>query len=154
MGMVDLLHLLHALGPPDALLLLAGVMVVGALAGEIIARRTRLPRLVGYTLAGWCAVALGAGLTMPLGNTARLVIDLSLALLLFEIGSRVRLRWLRRNPGLLATSVLESVVAGAAVFWALLVLLEQPVAAACAALAVPASAAVAGRVALTRRLTR
>jgi Kef-type K+ transport system membrane component KefB len=146
----DLPQFLQTLGAPDALMLVAAVLVVGALAGEIIARTTRLPRLVGYTLAGWVLAALELGVTMPLSDAARLVIDLALALLLFEVGSRVRLRWLRRNPGLLATSVLESIVAGVAVYAVLVWMFDLPhmAAAACAVLAVPASAAVAGRVAL------
>jgi Kef-type K+ transport system membrane component KefB len=146
----ELPQFLQTLGAPDALMLLAAVLVVGALAGEIIARTTRLPRLVGYTLAGWILAALELGVTMPLSDAARLVIDMALALLLFEVGSRVRLRWLRRNPGLLATSVLESLVAGVAVYVVLVWLfgLSHMAAAACAVLAVPASAAVAGRIAL------
>jgi Kef-type K+ transport system membrane component KefB len=137
-----------ALGPPDTLVLLAAVLVVGALAGEAIARLTRWPRVVGYTLAGWAAALGGFGVTMPLANSARVLIDMALALLLFEIGSRVRLRWLRNNPGLLATSALESLVAAVAVYATLTALGQAPmVAAACAVLAIPASAAVAGRVA-------
>jgi Kef-type K+ transport system membrane component KefB len=124
------------------------VLVAGALMGEFIARTTRLPRVVGYTLAGWAAALGGFGVTMPMAATPRLLIDLALALLLFEIGSRVRLRWLRHNPGLLAISVLESAAAAAAVYAALVALGQPPLGAgACAVLAIPASASVAGRVA-------
>ncbi len=134
---------------PDGLLVLAAVMVGGALAGEWIARATRLPRVVGYTLAGCVMAVAGMGPKLPLDGTARLIVDLALALLLFEIGSRVRLRWLRRNPGLLATSLTESLLGAVAVFGSLAALGVAPkVAGACAVLAVPASAAVAGRVAL------
>jgi Kef-type K+ transport system membrane component KefB len=141
--------LLNALGRPDDLVWLAAVLVVAALAGEAIARTTRLPRLVGYTLAGWLTALAGHGATLPLAGAASLVTDLALALLLFEIGSRVRLHWLRRNPGLLATSLLEA-AAGAVAVYAALRGLELPpwTAAACAVLAIPTSAAVAGRVAL------
>lgn len=136
-------------GPPDELLLLAAMLVGGALAGEAIARTTRLPRLVGYTLAGWMAAATGLGASIPLEGVASLVVDLALGLLLFEIGTRVRLRWLRRNPALLATSVAESALGAGVVYAALWLWGEPPlVAAACAVLAMPASAAVAGRVAL------
>jgi len=148
MNLNELLSSMHFPAPPDQLWLVALVLVAGALAGEAIARTTRLPRLVGYTLAGGVAAAAGMGVQMPLDGSARLVIDLALALLLFEIGCRVRLRWLLRNPGLMATSLLESAVAAAAVYVALWQLgLEPAAAAACAVLAVPASAAVAGRVA-------
>lgn len=138
----------QAAGPPDTMIFLAAVVVGGALMGELIARTTRFPRVVGYTLAGWGAALGGFGVTMPLAPTARLLIDVALALLLFEIGSRVRLRWLRNNPGLMATSVLESAAAAVAVYAALVFLGQTPlVAGACAVLAIPASAAVAGRVA-------
>lgn len=137
-----------AMGAPDTTTLLAAVIVGGALLGEIIARHSRLPRVVGYTLAGGVAAVGGFGVTLPLSGTTRLLIDMSLALLLFEIGSRVRLRWLQSNPGLMATSLLESAGAGAAVYAALLYIGVAPLgAAACAVLAAPASAAVAGRVA-------
>jgi Kef-type K+ transport system membrane component KefB len=136
--------------PPDILMTLAGVLVLAALAGELIARTTRLPRLLGYTLVGWLAALAGLNLSLPFGPTERLLVDLALALLLFEVGSQVRLRWLRHNPGLLATSLLESLLAAAAVWGALRYLLGQDplVALACAIITVPASAAVAGRVAL------
>lgn len=138
----------QAAGPPDTMILLAAVVVGGALMGELIARTTRFPRVVGYTLAGWAAALGGFGVTMPLAPTVRMLMDVALALLLFEIGSRVRLRWLRHNPGLMATSVLESAAAAIAVYAALVFLGQAPlVAGACAVLAIPASAAVAGRVA-------
>ena len=138
--------------PPDVLMSLAAVLVVASLVGEAIARTTRLPRMIGYTLAGWLAAVAGLGVELPFGANERLLVDLALALLLFEIGSQVRLRWLRNNPGLLATSLLESLVAAGAVYFALL-WLDMPTlaAAACAVLTIPASAAVAGRVALELR---
>ena len=135
-------------GPPDATILLAAVVTGGALVGELIARYSRLPRVVGYTLAGWLAAVGGFGASLPLPGNMRLLIDLALAILLFEIGSRVRLRWLQNNLGLMATSLLESAAAALAVYAALVYFGQPPlVAGACAVLAIPASAAVAGRVA-------
>jgi NhaP-type Na+/H+ or K+/H+ antiporter len=49
----------------------------------------------------------------------RVAIDGALALLLFEAGARLKLRWLVRNPWLLATSVAESLLTGVAVFFVL-----------------------------------
>jgi Kef-type K+ transport system membrane component KefB len=138
--------------PPDVLMSLAAVLVVASLVGEAIARTTRLPRMIGYTLAGWLAAVTGLGVDLPFGTNERLLVDLALALLLFEIGSQVRLRWLRNNPGLLATSLLESLIGAVAVYAALRWFDMPPLAAAaCAVLTVPASAAVAGRVALELR---
>lgn len=134
---------------PDAVFWAALLLVAGALAGEVIARTTRLPRVVGYTAAGCAAAWAGLGPGMPFGGTVRLLVDVALALLLFEIGSRVRLRWLRFNPALFWTSLAEATLSGAAVFAVLLWLdVGTTTAAFCAVLAIPSSAAVAGRVAM------
>jgi Kef-type K+ transport system membrane component KefB len=147
---------------PMLLFALAAVLVLGALAGELVARTARLSRVVGYTAVGAGAAALGHGMPVPWPEAVALIVDIALGLLLFEIGSRVHLGWLARNPGLLATSVLESALAGVAVGGVLFALgIDVSVAAACAVIAMPGSAAVCGRVALemgaagqvTRRIT-
>lgn len=134
---------------PDHIFWVALLLVVGALAGELIARWTEFPRVIGYTAAGFVAAWAGFGPGLPMFDTARLIVDLALALLLFEIGSRVRLRWLRFNPALFWTGLIESVFGAVAVFAVLDWLgVDMRVAVACAILAIPSSAAVAGRVAL------
>ncbi|RZJ10501.1 MAG: sodium:proton exchanger [Rubrivivax sp.] len=138
-----------AVTPSSELMFIVGVLLAGALAGEFIAATTRLPRVVGYTLAGCLAAAFGHGVTMPLSGAAQTVTDLALGLLLFEIGSRVNLRWLRRNPGLLATSLVEALLSGVAVAAVLRLFdVSWATAVACAILAMPAPAAVSGRVSL------
>lgn len=148
--------------PPEPVFWFALLLVGGALAGELIQRMSRLPRVVGYTVVGVLAAASGYGATVPLTGSSRLVVDLALALLLFEIGSRVHLNWLRFNPALLASSLAESLCGAAAIFFALRELgIGTTDAMACAVLALPASAALAGRVAhelqadgqVTERLT-
>jgi len=70
-----------------------------------------------------------------------------MALLLFELGSRVSLRWLRVNPALLLTSAAESLLTFAAVFAALRwVGLEAHLAMAGAALFGVSAGSVIGRV--------
>lgn len=138
-----------AVTPSSELIFIVGVLLAGALAGEFIAATTRLPRVVGYTLAGCCAAAFGHGVAMPLGGAAQIVTDLALGLLLFEIGCRVHLRWLARNPGLAVTSLAEALLSAVAVAVVLrLFSLSWQTAVACAILAMPAPAAVSGRVAL------
>jgi Kef-type K+ transport system membrane component KefB len=138
-----------AVAPSGELIFVVAVLLAGALAGEFIAATTRLPRVVGYTLAGCVAAAFGHGVTMPLNGAAQVVCDLALGLLLFEIGCRVRLRWLRRNPGLAATSLAEALLSALAVALVLRLLdVGWQTAVACAILAMPAPAAVSGRVAL------
>lgn len=138
-----------AVTPSSELMFIVGVLLAGALAGEFIAATTRLPRVVGYTLAGCFAAAFGHGVALPLNGAAQTVTDLALGLLLFEIGSRVHLRWLRRNPGLAATSLAEAMLSALAVAFVLRLFdVGWQTAIACAILAMPAPAAVSGRVAL------
>ncbi|HUG21820.1 cation:proton antiporter [Piscinibacter sp.] len=142
------LHFEHWPPLPDLLFWVALTLMVGALLGEAVYRGLALPRIVGYSAAGMAVAMAGFGFgDGQLQGNVRLIVDLALALLLFELGSRVSLQWLRRNPVLLWTSAAESLVSFAAMVVVLLWLgLDARVAVVCAALAVPASGAVIGRV--------
>ena len=100
---------------PDTLLGAVLLAVIAALAGEAVWRVLRWPRLVGYVMVGTllALTGRGAGGDEP---ALRVVIDGALALLLFEAGARLRLKWLVRNPWLLATSVAEALLTGIVVF--------------------------------------
>ena len=87
-----------------ALILLAGLGT-----GELFRRVLLLPRISGYVLAG---VLLGPGtfgvLDRDMLESAQLLLDIALGLILFELGSRLDWQWFRRNRWLLASSVVES----------------------------------------------
>lgn len=102
---------------PDTLLGASLLMVLAALLGEVAWRRLRWPRLTGYAAVGAVLAMTGLGVQ---GDEAslRLAVDVALALLLFEAGARLNLRWLGRNPWLLASSLLEASLAGVAVLFA------------------------------------
>ena len=107
-GIADTLQIVPWPPQPDALLASAAVLVVGALLGQFAERVLGLPRIVGYGAIGM--VVAWAGFGLPEGRLPvawRLVVDLALAVMLFELGSRVHLRWLRRNPALGLTSAAE-----------------------------------------------
>lgn len=125
------------------------VVIVGALVGEAVFRWLGLPRIVGYALAGMGVGLAGYGMAAgALSPSLRVIVDLALGLLLFELGSRVYLRWLRTNPFLLVTSLAESLLTFVAVYLVMRSAgLEAPAAVALAVLAVPTSAAVISRVA-------
>lgn len=95
----------------------AAVLVVATLGGEVVQRFLRLPRITGYAAVGLLAGPAQFGLIGP-GEieSVRLVVYLSLALLLFELGIHVDLRWLRRNRLILASSVAEAATVFAATF--------------------------------------
>jgi Sodium/hydrogen exchanger family len=103
---------------PDTLVGATLLAVIAALAGEAVWRVLRWPRLIGYVMVGTLLALAGQGMagTEP---ALRLAIDGALALLLFEAGARLKLRWLVRNPWLLATSVAEALLTGVAVFFVL-----------------------------------
>ncbi len=135
---------------PDLLFWIAVVLLAGALLGDLAQRLLGLPRIVGYSAAGMLVAILGnSGLgDGQLRGTDRLIVDLALALLLFELGSRVSLRWLRANQSLLLTSMLESLFG----FWAIFATLSYfgfapRTALAGSALLGVSAAAVIGRVA-------
>jgi len=96
---------------------LALTLVAAVLVGEALVRHLRLPRIVGYIGIGALLGPGGLGFIPPLPATEwRLVVDLALGILLFELGSKVNLRWLKANPWIAATSLLESTATFAAVF--------------------------------------
>lgn len=97
-----------------ALLLLIAVAL-----GEV-ARLVRLPRLLGYVAAGIILGPHGSGL-MHWSTIwdLRIMVDVALGLMLFELGHWLDLSWLRRNPWLIVTSLLEAVLTFFAVFGAL-----------------------------------
>ncbi|MCC7058795.1 MAG: cation:proton antiporter [Burkholderiaceae bacterium] len=134
---------------PDAVLWVSLTIVVAGLIGEFVFRWFRLPRVIGYALVGTVVSALGFGPTGTiLASGYRLIVDLAMALLLFEVGSRIRLRWLRTNPWLLVTRLVESALSFVAVYFTLAFFgVETRVAVAVAAIGVASSPAVAMRVA-------
>ncbi|HEU4428111.1 MAG TPA: cation:proton antiporter [Myxococcota bacterium] len=130
-------------------LIAVGVLVVTALlGGEAFSRWLRLPRIVGYAATG---IALGAiGIVPPaLRDELRLAIDFCMGAVLFELGARIDLGWLRRAPWLAALALGESALAGVTLYWVLSALVDLPpgFAAVGAALGVSTSPAVALRVA-------
>jgi Kef-type K+ transport system membrane component KefB len=151
-GLADLLQIDPWPPSPGVLFWLALALVAGGWLGEVARRALGIPRIVGYGAVGMMLAAAGLGVQaeLPAGMppALRLVLDLALGVLLFELGSRVRLAWLRSNPALLATGVLESALSLAAV---LLVMrlsgFGWAASLTAAAILVPVSAAVVGQVA-------
>ena len=114
--------------------LLFGVLLVAGMMGGELARLARLPRVLGYVVVGFAigplASAMGLG---PLIDEARIFVDLALGLVLFELGRRMDLRWMRRDWTLAATGIAESALTFAAVFATLLAFDFQPIKAGIAA---------------------
>ena len=110
------------------------ILLAGLACGELFRRVLSLPRISGYLLAG---TLLGPGalgiLDEGMRDSARLVLDIALGLVLFELGSRLELAWLRKNRWLIVTSLAESALAFLLVYFALRALSVTPLLAAMAA---------------------
>ncbi len=97
-------------------LLLAAATVVGYL----LQRYSGLPKVVGYTLVGTVAGLAGfSGVLWPLQGIGLFLVELAVALVLFEAGGRIPLRWFRHNPMVLVQSLAESALTWGAVYWTL-----------------------------------
>jgi Kef-type K+ transport system membrane component KefB len=94
------------------LLLLAGVT------GEAVERWLKQPPLLGWVLVG---LVLGPHVTGGIGasdlQAMNGLVQFASGIVLFELGQRVDFSWLKRNPKLLGTSLLESGLAFAVVFF-------------------------------------
>jgi Kef-type K+ transport system membrane component KefB len=107
----------------DPVLGLALVMLLAVVLANAMRHLWRLPRLAGYMLVGALAGPLGLGLLERIDLDAwKSIIDLAIAALVFELGSRLRPRWLIDNPWLTLSCLLEGLCAAAAVALALVAL--------------------------------
>lgn len=101
----------------DAFGRVALLLIAAIASAEACERWLRLPRLIGYVLAGLLLGPAVLGWVPPsITGDLRPLVLLGLGLLLFELGSRVDLRWLRHNPMLIVSSLFESGLTFAATY--------------------------------------
>ena len=115
-------------------MLFGALLVIGLMAGEAVRRYAALPRITGYVIAGAVLGPHGSGL---LSDNAlfdlRLLVDLSIGLIVFELGSRLDFDWLKRNRWLFVAAVAECVFSFWAIYAALAISGFRPLLAAMAA---------------------
>lgn len=117
--MPDLLAILTPLAWPAAI-------TVAWLAGEFGQRWTGLPRISFYGLVGVLLAAPQLGVPPPPDAGAVLLLaDLAFGLVLFELGYRINLRWLRTNPWIGVAGLAETWLTFAAV-WLLAIAFATP----------------------------
>ncbi|WP_332776907.1 cation:proton antiporter [Polaromonas sp.] len=129
------------------------LLALAAAAGHLLQRYTGLPKVVGYSAIGALAGLAGfTGAVWPLQGIGLFLLELGVAVVLFEAGGRVPLRWFRHNPMVLVQSLLESALTFGAVYWVLSQLeVRSVVAEPLALLAMAASPAVLSRVVMDTR---
>ncbi|MEO8166094.1 MAG: cation:proton antiporter [Betaproteobacteria bacterium] len=93
------------------LMLVGAILLCGLAAGHLFSRLFRLPRITGFVAAG---LILGPGVLGVLDRSVldelSIFADISLGLILFELGRRLNVRWLIHDPWLLVSSVGESLL--------------------------------------------
>src|SRR5438105_7701206 len=98
--------------------MLFGLLLLAGLVGGWIAARTRvLPSITGYIAIGFI---LGPGVLGLLNEEAlrdtRIFADISLGLVVFELGRRLDLQWARHDRWLLPSGLAESLISFCAMF--------------------------------------
>ena len=129
------------------------LLAAAAAAGHLVQRYLGLPKVIGYSLVGTVVGFAGfEGAIWPLQGISLFLLELGVAIVLFEAGGRLPLRWFRHNPMVLVQSLLEASLTYFAVFWVLHWLdVPDPVANPIALMAVVASPAVLSRVIIDAR---
>jgi Kef-type K+ transport system membrane component KefB len=135
--------------PLSEFLLFGLVLLAGLIGGRLAALTRVMPVITGYILVGF---ACGPGgfnfITESLLQDMRVFVDISLGLILFDLGRRIDLHWLISEKWLLITGLLESALTFL-LLTGLLIAFDVPVAHAAiiGAIGVATSAAVVMRVA-------
>ena len=106
----------------NALLLFGTLLLLGLVAGHIVQKSPWVPRLTGYLLVGLILGAGGlnwlSGDVLALANTFA---DIAMALLVYQLGRYVDVRWIVREQWLLATVLISALLCfglvATAMFW-------------------------------------
>jgi Kef-type K+ transport system membrane component KefB len=124
------------------------LLAVAAAAGHLLQRHTGVPKVVGYSFIGALAGLTGfSGTGWPLQGLSLFLLELGVAVVLFEAGGRVALRWFRHNPMVLLQSLFEALLTAFAVSYVLRWMgVQSTVAEALGLIAMAASPAVLSRV--------
>ncbi|XYJ11171.1 cation:proton antiporter [Telluria sp. B2] len=108
--MPDLLTILTSLAWPFAI-------AIAWIAGEFGQRFTGLPRISFYGVVGFALAGPQLGvLPAPDAGPIPMLADVAFGLILFELGYRINLRWLRANPWIGVAGLVESIATFLAVY--------------------------------------
>jgi len=93
----------------NSMTLFGVILLLGLLGGEITRLSRFLPRITGYILLGFLVGPGGLNIiTLELLDHTRLFIDISLGLILFELGRHLNFSWLKHDHSLLLMALAES----------------------------------------------
>jgi NhaP-type Na+/H+ or K+/H+ antiporter len=107
--MPELHTLLGQLGWPLAITL-------AWLAGEVVRRWTRMPRISVYGVVGFLLAQAAGAQSEGEASAVTMLANLAFGLILFEFGYRINLHWLRINPWIAVSGLVESAATFGAVY--------------------------------------
>lgn len=91
--------------------LLGLILLLGLIGGELARRSRILPIITGYIAVGFLVGPGAIDIVTPsLLAQARIFVDISLGLILFDLGRHLDLTWIRHDKGLLRTSLAECTI--------------------------------------------
>jgi hypothetical protein len=107
MSLRDFLPALESVASP--LVSFGLVLLAGLIGGEFARRVLALPRITGYVAIGLLLGPFGLNWLGPASlESAGAIVDFAIGLVLFELGQRLDVRWLRRDPWLAVAGFAES----------------------------------------------
>ena len=129
------------------------LLAAAAVAGHVVQRYMGLPKVIGYSIVGTVVGLAGfEGAVWPLQGIGLFLLELGVAIVLFEAGGRLPLGWFRHNPMVLVQSIVEATLTYVGVFWLLHWMeVPDPVAGPIALMAIVAAPAVLMRVVIDTR---
>ena len=96
-------------------------LLLGLISGELAKRTYFLPRISGYITVGFLVGPSVFNIVTPaLLSGAKIFVDISLGLILFDLGRHLDFKWLRHDKGILLMSFAESTLTFLFVFATLL----------------------------------
>lgn len=105
--------------PVSGATLVGALLVAGLLGGQLFLRVLKLP-ITGLVVTGILLGPGGFNILIPeILDNMRMFVDVSVGLILFEVGRRVDVRWLRRERWLLVTGNAESMLSFLAMYFTL-----------------------------------
>lgn len=86
-------------------------LLLGLISGELIKRTYFLPKISGYIAIGFLVGPHMLNMVTPsLLSSSRIFVDISLGLILFQLGRHLDFTWLREDPGIIWMSMAEALL--------------------------------------------
>jgi Kef-type K+ transport system membrane component KefB len=120
--------------PLSEMVLFGIILLTGALGSRLTARSRFLPKVSGYLAIGFLlGPSMLNWLNEALISQTQFLVEIATGIILFELGRRLDLGWLRHDRGLLATALTECAASFVAVYVALILCGLDPLLSALAA---------------------